>query len=235
MSELTKGYNMTDILIIEDDKDLGQLISDFLKKEGWTVTLAETAEDGLKLLEGEAFKLLLLDVMLPGMDGFKALSELRESKNLPVLMMSAKSDDESRILGVELGADDYVDKSFSIPVLISKIKALMRRSYDIAEDKEILSADGITVDIDARKVYKEGELVDVKGKEFDLLVYLMQNKGKALRKETIFNNVWGADCFSELSSLGVYVSWLRDKIEDNPKEPKLIKTVYKVGYQFGES
>ena len=226
---------MTDILIIEDDKDLGQLISDFLKKEGWTVTLAETAEDGLKLLEGEAFKLLLLDVMLPGMDGFKALSELRESKNLPVLMMSAKSDDESRILGVELGADDYVDKSFSIPVLISKIKALMRRSYDIAEDKEILSSDGITVDIDARKVYKEGELVDVKGKEFDLLVYLMQNKGKALRKETIFNNVWGADCFSELSSLGVYVSWLRDKIEDNPKEPKLIKTVYKVGYQFGES
>ena len=226
---------MTDILIIEDDKDLGQLISDFLKKEGWTVTLTETAEDGLKLLEGEAFKLLLLDVMLPGKDGFEALSELRESKNLPVLMMSAKSDDESRILGVELGADDYVDKSFSIPVLISKIKALMRRSYDIAEDKEILSSDGITVDIDARKVYKEGELVDVKGKEFDLLVYLMQNKGKALRKETIFNNVWGADCFSELSSLGVYVSWLRDKIEDNPKEPKLIKTVYKVGYQFGES
>ena len=226
---------MTDILIIEDDKDLGQLISDFLKKEGWTVTLAETAEDGLKLLEGEAFKLLLLDVMLPGKDGFEALRELRESKNLPVLMMSAKSDDESRILGVELGADDYVDKSFSIPVLISKIKALMRRSYDIAEDKEILSSDGITVDIDARKVYKEGELVDVKGKEFDLLVYLMQNKGKALRKETIFNNVWGADCFSELSSLGVYVSWLRDKIEDNPKEPKLIKTVYKVGYQFGES
>ena len=123
----------------------------------------------------------------------------------------------------------------SIPVLTSKIKALMRRSYDIAEEKEIISAEGITVDISARKVYKDENLVDVKGKEFDLLVYLMQNRGKALRKENIFNNVWGESCFSELSSLGVYVSWLRDKIEDNPREPKLIKTVYKVGYQFGET
>ena len=226
---------MTDILIIEDDKDLGRLISDFLRKEGWTVTLVETAEEGLKLLEGEAFKLLLLDVMLPGKDGFTALAEIRKSKNLPVLMMSAKSDDESRILGIEIGADDYVDKSFSIPVLTSKIKALMRRSYDIAEEKQILSAEGITVDVGARKVYKNDELTDVKGKEFDLLVYLMQHRGKALRKETIFNEVWGADCFSEQSSLGVYISWLREKIEDDPREPKRIKTVYKVGYQFGET
>ncbi len=225
---------MTDILIIEDDKDLGQLITDFLEKEGWSVTLADSAEKGLDLLEEEAFKLLLLDVMLPGKDGFEALAEIRKSKNLPVLMMSAKSDDESRILGIEIGADDYVDKSFSIPVLTSKIKALMRRSYDIAGEKEILSAEGISVDMGARKVYKNGELTDVKGKEYELLVYLMRHRGKALRKETIFNEVWGADCFSEQSSLGVYISWLRDKIEDDPREPKLIRTVYKVGYQFGE-
>ncbi|MBR5419853.1 MAG: response regulator transcription factor [Lachnospiraceae bacterium] len=226
---------MRDILIIEDDKDLGQLIADFLEKEGWSVTLADSAEKGLELLEEEAFKLLLLDVMLPGKDGFEALSEIRKSRNLPVLMMSAKSDDESRILGIEIGADDYVDKSFSIPVLTSKIKALMRRSYDIGEEKQILSSDGITVDVGARKVYKNEVLTDVKGKEFDLLVYLMKHKGKALRKEAIFNGVWGEDCFSEQSSLGVYISWLRDKIEDDPREPKLIKTVYKVGYQFGET
>lgn len=226
---------MTDILIIEDNEDLGQLITDFLNKEGWTVEWATSAEDGLLLLEKESFKLLLLDVMLPGKDGFEALSEIRKSRNLPVLMMSAKTDDDSKILGMEIGADDYVDKPFSIPVLTSKIKALMRRTYEITEEKEILSAEGITVDVSARKVYKGDDLIDVKGKEFDLLVYLMQNRGKALRKENIFNNVWGESCFSELSSLGVYVSWLRDKIEDNPREPKLIKTVYKVGYQFGET
>ena len=226
---------MTDILIIEDNEQLGQLIADFLKKEGWTIQWVQSAEDGLLLLEKESFKLMLLDAMLPGKDGFEALSEIRKTRKFPVLMMSAKTDDDSKILGMEIGADDYVDKPFSIPVLTSKIKALMRRSYDIAEEKEIISAEGITVDISARKVYKDENLVDVKGKEFDLLVYLMQNRGKALRKENIFNNVWGESCFSELSSLGVYVSWLRDKIEDNPREPKLIKTVYKVGYQFGET
>ena len=226
---------MTDILIIEDNEELGGLIADFLKKEGWTIRREISAEDGLSALEEESFKLLLLDVMLPGKDGFAALGEIRKSRNLPVLMMSAKTDDESKILGMEIGADDYVAKPFSIPVLTSKIKALMRMSYEIGEEKEILSAEGITVDVGARKVYKNDMIVDVKGKEFDLLVYLMQHRGKALSKENIFNQVWGESCFSELSSLGVYVSWLREKIEDNPREPKLIKTVYKVGYQFGES
>ena len=226
---------MTDILIIEDNEELGGLIADFLKKEGWTVRRASSAEEGLLALEEESFKLLLLDMMLPGKNGFEALGEIRKNKNVPVLMMSAKTDDDSKILGMEIGADDYVDKPFSIPVLTSKIKALMRRSYDIGEEKEILSAEGITVDLSARKVYKNDRLIDVKGKEFDLLAYLMQHRGKALSKEAIFNQVWGESCFSELSSLGVYVSWLREKIEDNPREPKLIKTVYKVGYQFGES
>lgn len=224
---------MTDILIIEDNEELGSLISDFLRREGWSVILRESAEEGMEYLENEVVRLLLLDVMLPGKDGFEALSEIRKTRNMPVMIMSAKTDDESKILGVEIGADDYVEKSVSIPVLTSKIKALMRRSYDVAEDKQILSAGEITVDVGARTVYKNEEKIDIMGKEFDLLVYLMENRGKALRKETIFNAVWGESCFSELSSLSVYVSWLRDKIEDDPKKPKYIKTVYKVGYQFG--
>ena len=224
---------MTDILIIEDNEELGSLISDFLRREGWSVILRGSAEEGMEYLENEVVRLLLLDVMLPGKDGFEALSEIRKTRNMPVMIMSAKTDDESKILGVEIGADDYVEKSVSIPVLISKIKALMRRSYDVAEDKQILSAGEITVDVGARTVYKNEEKIDIMGKEFDLLVYLMENRGKALRKETIFNAVWGESCFSELSSLSVYVSWLRDKIEDDPKKPKYIKTVYKVGYQFG--
>ncbi|MCR5226944.1 MAG: response regulator transcription factor [Eubacterium sp.] len=226
---------MTDILIIEDNEDLGGLIADFLRREGWSVTLTGSAEEGLELLDKETFKLLLLDIMLPGKDGFETLVEIRKTRSMPVIIMSAKNDDESMILGIEIGADDYVDKSVSIPVLTSKIKAIMRRTYEAPEDKQILSVDGITVDVGARTVYKNEEKIDIMGKEFDLLVYLMENRGKALRKETIFDNVWGESCFSELSSLSVYVSWLRDKIEDDPKKPRYIKTVYKVGYQFGEN
>ena len=145
---------MTDILIIEDNEELGSLISDFLRREGWSVILRGSAEEGMEYLENEVVRLLLLDVMLPGKDGFEALSEIRKTRNMPVMIMSAKTDDESKILGVEIGADDYVEKSVSIPVLTSKIKALMRRSYDVAEDKQILSAGEITVDVGARTVYK---------------------------------------------------------------------------------
>lgn len=225
---------MTDILIIEDNVELGNLYKDFLRREGWSVTLVGSAEEGLELLEKDTFKLLLLDIMLPGKDGFEALAEIRKTRNMPVMIMSAKTDDESKILGMEIGADDYVEKTVSIPVLTSKIRALLRRSYEVTEDKQIISSDGITIDIGARTVYKGEKKIDIKGMEFDLLVYLMENRGQALRKETIFNAVWGSSCFSELSSLSVYISWLRDKIEDDPKNPKLIKTVYKIGYQFGE-
>ncbi len=225
---------MTDILIIEDNEELGNLYKDFLRREGWLVTLVGSAEEGLELLEKDTFKLLLLDIMLPGKDGFEALAEIRKTRNMPVMIMSAKTDDESKILGMEIGADDYVEKTVSIPVLTSKIRALLRRSYEVTEDKQIISSDGITIDIGARTVYKGEKKIDIKGMEFDLLVYLMENRGQALRKETIFNAVWGSSCFSELSSLSVYISWLRDKIEDDPKNPKLIKTVYKIGYQFGE-
>ena len=166
---------MTDILIIEDNAELGNLIADFLRREGWSVTLSGSAEEGLAFLEKETCKLLLLDIMLPGKDGFTALAEIRKTRNMPVMIMSAKSDDESKILGIEIGADDYVEKSVSIPVLTSKIRALMRRSYEVAEDKQLLSYGEITVNIGARIVYKKGLQIELNGKEFDLLVYLMKN------------------------------------------------------------
>ena len=226
---------MKDILIIEDNAQLGTLISDFLKREGYSTDHALSAEEGFSHLEQESYKLLLLDVMLPGKDGFEALCEIRRSRNMPVLMMSAKTDDESKIMGLEIGADDYMEKPFSIPVLCSKIKALMRRTYETAADKQVLSACGLTVDIGSRRVFKNGAEIAVNGKEFDLLAYLMEHKGEAIRKERLFDEVWGVDCYSEMSSLSVYISWLRDKIEDDPKKPVLIQTVYKVGYRFGDS
>jgi DNA-binding response OmpR family regulator len=224
---------MTDILVIEDNEELGKLISDFLSREGYLVEWKTNAEEGLELVKTAAFKLLLLDVMLPGMDGYEALQEIRRDQRIPVLMMSARTDDQSKILGLELGADDYIDKPFSVEVLGFKIKALMRRAYDMAEDRQLLTYDRITMDVTTRTVYKDGKEVSITGKEFDLLEYMMRHPEQVIKKEQLFDEVWGYDCFSEQGSLNVHIRWLREKLEDDPKNPALIQTVWRVGYRFG--
>lgn len=224
---------MTDILVIEDNEELGKLISDFLSREGYLVEWKTNAEEGLELVKTAAFKLLLLDVMLPGMDGYEALQEIRRDQRIPVLMMSARTDDQSKILGLELGADDYIDKPFSVEVLGFKIKALMRRAYDMAEDRQLLTYDRITMDVTTRSVYKDGKEVSITGKEFDLLEYMMRHPEQVIKKEQLFDEVWGYDCFSEQGSLNVHIRWLREKLEDDPKNPALIQTVWRVGYRFG--
>lgn len=224
---------MTDILVIEDNEELGQLVSDFLKREGYSVEWMTNAEEGLAFVEKGECKLLLLDVMLPGMDGYEALQTIRKSRNLPVLMMSARTDEQSKILGLEVGADDYIDKPFSIPVLALKIKALLKRAYEQTEEKQILALDGVTVNLSERIVYKGEKKIDISGKEFDLLVYMMQHPGQVIRKEKLFDEVWGSDCFSEFSTLNVHIRWLREKLEEDPKNPTLIRTVWGVGFQFG--
>ncbi|MCR5214755.1 MAG: response regulator transcription factor [Eubacterium sp.] len=224
---------MTDILVIEDNEELGGLIRDFLHREGYSVEWRMNAEEGLDLLRTAAFKLLLLDVMLPGMDGYEALQEIRVKQKLPVLMMSARTDDQSKILGLELGADDYIDKPFSVEVLGFKIKALIRRAYDMTEDRQLLSYERITMDVTTRSVYKDGKAVSITGKEFDLLEYMMRHPEMVIRKEELFDEVWGFDCFSEQGSLNVHIRWLREKLEDDPKNPTLIQTVWRVGYKFG--
>ena len=224
---------MTDILVIEDNEELGGLIQDFLRREGYSVEWKMNAEEGLALVKTAAFKLLLLDVMLPGMDGYEALQEIRQSQKLPVLMMSARTDDQSKILGLDLGADDYIDKPFSVEVLGFKIKALMRRAYDMSEDRQLLTYDKITMDVTTRTVYKDGKELSITGKEFDLLEYMMRHPEQVIRKEKLFNEVWGFDCFSEQGSLNVHIRWLREKLEEDPKNPMLIQTVWRVGYKFG--
>lgn len=222
-----------DILLIEDNKELGQLIYDFVSDSGYSTCWVKSAEEAIDKLKDNTYKLLLLDVMLPGQDGFTALAKIRKEHNMPVLMMSARTDDDSKILGMDTGADDYIAKPFSIPVLLSKIKASMRRAY--GEDNErSLSYEDITVDIKGRTVTRGGTPVEIKGKEFDILVYLMQNRGKVVDKNDLFDQVWGYYSDTEMSSLNVYIRWLREKLEDDPKEPKYIKTVWRVGYKFGE-
>ena len=224
---------MTDILIIEDNEELGKLISDFLKREGYSVEWCTTADEGIGKLKTAACKMLLLDVMLPGIDGYEALQEIRKEQKIPVLMMSARTDDDSKILGLKLGADDYLDKPFSVSVLGFKIKALMRRAYDMAEERQILTYGNITMDMTQREVFKDDKKIGINGKEFDLLEYFMRHPEQVIKKEKMFNEVWGFDCMSEQGSLNVHIRWLREKLEEDPKDPRLIQTVWGVGYRFG--
>lgn len=222
-----------DILIVEDNEELGTLIRDFLQKEEYKVTLVNSAEKALNRLEAESFRLVLLDVMLPGMDGFSTCETIRKTSNIPILMMSAKNDEESKLKGYENGADDYVEKPFSIPVLIAKIKALLKRNETEKTEEEI-SLKGITLNIKARTVKKNDTYISVNAKEFDVLYELMKKPGQVIKKETLFNTVWGMDCFSELTTLNVHIRWLREKLEEDPKNPKLIQTVWRIGYKFGD-
>ena len=224
---------MTDILIVEDNEELGALIRDFLVRDGFTVTWKTTGEDGLSALKEDKYRLMLLDVMLPGFDGYETLRILRKVLGLPVIMMSAKNDDQSKILGLDVGADDYIEKPFSFPVLSSKIKAILRRNYDASEERKELSYKDIKVDLDDMTVRKGDKVIPVNGKELDILIYFLKNPEKVIHKEVLFNAVWGTDCISEMSTLTVYIRWLREKLEDDPKNPEYIHTVWRVGYKFG--
>lgn len=226
---------MTDILIIEDDPELGCLVRDFLVKEGFSVCLNANAEAGLERLESESFGLVLLDVMLPGMNGFETCGVIRSKKEIPILMMSALTDENSKLTGYDTGADDYIDKPFSIKVLTAKVKALLRRKTEEQEDSDIINSRGVKLDRSSRKVTVGEKEIQMNVKEFELLRYLMEHEGEAVRKETLFDAVWGSDCFTEPSTVSVHIRWLREKIEADPNSPKLIQTVWKVGYRFGDS
>ena len=225
---------MTDILIIEDDSELSCLIGDFMKKEGFSVRLCSSAEEALVLLKGETYRLILLDVMLPAMNGYETCSEIRSEQDIPILMMSAQTDEDSKLLGYETGADDYIDKPFSIKVLTAKVRALMKRKVPREAAGRVISSCGISLDTASRRVTLGGRELRLNAKEFELLQYLMEHEGEAVGKEELFNAVWGADCFTEPSTVSVHIRWLREKIEHDPNSPKLIQTVWKVGYRFGD-
>lgn len=223
---------MVDVLIIEDNVELSSILSDFLLEAGYSVFLAASGEEGLQYLTENPVKLLLLDIMLPALDGFAVCKIAREKHNLPIIIMSAKHGDNNKIIGLELGADDYLEKPFSVNLLLAKVKSHLRRSYHMADNKQLLSVGDLTIDPASMNVYLRNEPVTMTAKEYELLLLLIKNKGKALRKEWLFDKVWGIDSFSELSTLTVHISKLREKIELNPKEPKRIVTVWGVGYKY---
>ncbi len=219
---------MTDILIVEDNKELSQLLADFLRAENYIVTVAETGEKALSLYEKYGARLIVLDIMLPGIDGFAVCKKIREQSNTPILIVSAKTDKDDKLSGLTLGADDYIEKPYDIDIMLAKIAGIFKRRYAIDE----LIDGNLRINKESRAVYKDDKLIEMTAKEFELLLLLIQNKGKALSKEYIFNQIWGSDSFSEQQTLTVHIKWLREKIEDDPKKPTRIATVWGVGYKY---
>jgi DNA-binding response OmpR family regulator len=219
---------MTDILIVEDNKELGELLCDFLRAENYTVSLCENGEKALSLYEKYGARLVVLDIMLPGIDGFAVCRKIREESNTPILIVSAKTDKDDKLNGLILGADDYIEKPYDIDILMAKIAGIFKSRYAL---EEITEGD-LRLNLAEKIVYKNDVQIDMTQKEFELLTLFIENKGKTLKKEYIFNQIWGSDSFSEQQTLTVHIKWLRQKIEDNPKEPAHIQTVWGVGYKF---
>ena len=219
---------MVDILVVEDNKEISSLLKDFLEKENYIVSVADTGEKALSLYEKYGAKLVLLDIMLPGIDGFSICSKIRENSNTPIIILSAKTGKEDKLNGIVLGADDYIEKPVDIDILLAKIKGIFKRRYYI--DK-IVEGD-LILNIAKQNLVVGDKEYELTAKECELLKILIENKNTTLKKEYLFNTIWGSDSDTEFQSLTVHIKWLREKIEENPKNPKHILTVWGTGYRF---
>lgn len=218
----------TDILIVEDEKDIAMLLADFLRDRGYIVTIANDGIKAIDLFEKYGARLVILDLMLPGADGFTILSRIRKDSNTPVLIVSAKDSKEDKLSGILGGADDYIEKPYDIDILLAKIDGIFKRRYAMDE----LVAGDIRLDKQGRIVYFKNEKVVVTAKEFELLTMFLENPGKALDKDYLFREIWGSDSESEQQTLTVHIKWLRSKFEEDPKKPVHFQTVWGVGYKF---
>lgn len=219
---------MLDILIVEDNVEISNLLCDFLRKENYTVAVANSGEKALELYDKYGCKLIVLDVMLPGIDGLAVCSRIRETSNAHILIASAKTDKESKLAGLVTGADDYIDKPYDIDILLAKIKGIFKRKYALDE----ITEGNITLNNATQTLTVDGIEKSITEKEFELLKLLIENKNMTLKKEYLFNNIWGSDSESEMQTLTVHIKWLREKIEEDPKNPKHILTVWGTGYRF---
>jgi DNA-binding response OmpR family regulator len=215
------------ILIIEDEKQLARLIELELYHEGYEVEVAYSGIEGLEKLKESDFQLVLLDLMLPGIDGYELCSKVREFSDIPIIMVTARDAVSDKVKGLDTGADDYITKPFSTEELMARIRAQLRRNS--RDRQEVLKIADLEVDTIKYRVKRAGELVELTKKEYDLLVYLLENEGIVLSREDILNAIWGYDYYGETNIVDVYIRYLRSKIDD-PYEKKLIHTVRGVGY-----
>ena len=225
-----------EILVVEDQRDLAELLQLFLERAGFGVTCVSSGEEAVCHVREHGTDLMILDVNLPGMDGFAVCRKVRKTANLPILIVSARTDKEDKLNGFVQGADDYIEKPVDPDILIAKVRAILQRMQEEqdknAQDDPMIEAGDITIDTDAHKVYRDGQMLSLNVKEYELLLLLIQNSGKTLHKDYLFNQIWGADSFSENQTLTVHIKRLRDKIEKDPKKPEHIKTIWGVGYRY---
>jgi two-component system, OmpR family, response regulator VicR len=228
--------NVKKILIIEDEASISDIIKFNLQKEGYEVDTAYDGQDGLsKALAGNP-DLILLDVMLPLMDGFQVCKKIREASNVPILMLTAKEEEVDKVLGLELGADDYITKPFGMRELIARIKANIRRN-DFMEDKSDAPADvqsfgNLEIDMNRYEVRKDGIPLELTLREFELLKYLAEREDKVFSREQLLEEVWGYEYYGDIRTVDVTVRRLREKLEDEPSDPKYIMTKRGIGYHF---
>ena len=225
---------MTDILLVEDHEELNELMRVFLEREGFLVQGVFSGEEALSYLEANRVKLVILDVSLPGMDGFAVCAAIRKQCNTPVLFLSARVDKEDQINGFWQGADDYVEKPVDMDILCARIRALLRRNYELKKENAVIYSGALSIDKESKRVFMDRRELSLTVKEYELLELFAENPGKTLRKEYLFDRIWGTDSFSENQTLTVHVKTLRDKIEKDPKKPERIVTVWGIGYRYEE-
>lgn len=227
---------MSRILIVEDEKSIAELEKDYLELSGFEVVMANDGTEGLGMALSEEFDLFILDLMLPGVDGFEICRKIREEKNTPIIMVSAKKDDIDKIRGLGLGADDYMTKPFSPSELVARVKAHLSR-YErligsVTPKNDVLEIHGLRIDITARRVFINDEEKNFTTKEFDLLLFLAQNPNRVFTKEELFKRIWDMESVGDIATVTVHIKKIREKIELNTSKPQYIETIWGVGYRF---
>ena len=223
---------MTRILVVEDEESFSDALSFMWRKEGFSVLLAGSGPDALAVFEREPVDLILLDLMLPGMSGTDVCRAIRARSRVPIIMVTAKDSELDKVLGLELGADDYVTKPFSSRELVARIRAVLRRNADDFDDSPVVSAGPVRIDPERHLVEVNGQPVAMPLKEFDLLEMLMRNAGRVLTRGQIIDRVWGSDYVGDTKTLDVHIKRLRAKIEEDPAQPRIIQTVRGLGYKI---
>ena len=224
---------MTTILLVEDEKTLADTLRYNLEREGYSVIAVGDGVQALEHARVDQPDLVILDVMLPRLDGFSVCRILRQESDLPIMMLTARQDEIDRIAGLELGADDYVLKPFSLGELLARVRAILRRSdRRPSNNRQILEAGDLRIDTGSRRAWRAGQEITLSQKEFDLLVCLVRNHGIALSRDVLLERVWGYDFIGDSRTVDVHIRWLREKVEADPSKPAFIQTVRGVGYRF---
>jgi two-component system response regulator RegX3 len=227
---------VTKILIVEDESSFSEAISFLLGKEGFETDVAENGRTALELFKSSAYDLVLLDLMIPEVSGIDVCRAIRATSMVPIIMLTAKDSEVDKVVGLELGADDYVTKPYSSRELVARIKAVLRRgtaeSLDADSNSAIQVAGNIRMDVERHQVTVDGTLINLPLKEFELLEFLMRNEGRVLTRGQLIDRVWGGDYYGDTKTLDVHIKRLRSKIEQDPANPQLIQTIRGLGYKF---